>query len=105
MPEDEGKMRAVLGCEIVRLCQRGAALKKANAVQDCIRQGIFSADGKTLPSCKALLKSHLGGLCPALVLGQGDAESEEGGREGLLLVCLDKRSLCCLRGDEKMERC
>ena len=80
MLEDEGKVGAVLGCETVRLCQRGAALRKANAVQDCIRRGIFSADEKTLPLCKALLESHLGGLCPPLVLGQGDAESEEGGK-------------------------
>lgn len=80
MLEDEGKVGAVLGCETVGLCQRGAALKKANVVQDCIRRGIFSADEKTLPLRKALLESHLGGLCPALVLEQGAAESEEGGK-------------------------
>lgn len=71
-------MRAVLGREMVGLCQRGAALDEANAAQDCVRRGIFSAGEKPSPLRKALLKSHGGALRSALVLEV--MLSEEGGK-------------------------
>lgn len=62
---------------------------------------VFSV--QTSPLCKVLLESHLRQLCPTLALQQGEIESEDPEREGLLLVCLDKQSLCSLKGGEKLE--
>lgn len=43
-PEVGGKLGIVFSCGVVWLCQQDAALEKANMVQGCIRQGVFSAD-------------------------------------------------------------
>lgn len=77
-PEVGGKLGAVLSCGVVWLCQQDAALEKANMVQGCIRQGVFSAD-LTLVQGTARI-SLLRGLCLTLVPQQGEIEYEEGGK-------------------------
>lgn len=77
-PEVGGKLGAVFSCGMVWPRQQDAALEKANTVQGCIRQGVFSADLTTVQGAARI--SLLRGLCLTLVPQQGEVECEEGGK-------------------------